>query len=160
MSKGIKKREILFLTLAVSLFTVCVIIDYYSMLNSQTPGPAFEKIEIEGVNANNNRTLVITLDYRNTGTIKATVKNILIDEQPIGSYATFVDIYDTSGDSIKNMFPTVSNIGYTIHVGEVGKFVIVFSKDSFASGRVLNIGLSTASQPDPYSLYSTSCKVP
>lgn len=113
--------------------------------------PAFEMVKIESVNVN--ETFVITLNYRNTGADEANVTNILVDGKPVGSYATFLDVYDASGGSIKNL---LNGTGYVIPVGREGKFVIMFAKYAFTSGQVLNISFETRVRMT----YTTSCRVP
>jgi hypothetical protein len=113
--------------------------------------PYYENIEIEGVNSN--EMLSITINYRNMGTSDAIITNIFIDGHPLSTYAAFIDVYDSSGTSIKNL---LNGTGYLIPVGKEGKFAVMFTKDTFASGQVLNISLNTRVGAN----YTTSYKIP
>ena len=138
-SKGSKKRKyVLFLVLAVLLFTVVTIAYYYVGLYTRTPPSLYENIEIEGVTSK--EMLAITVNYKYTGTSDANVTNIFVDNKPLSSYSTFVDVYDSSGNSIKNL---LNGTGYTIPVGKEGRFVIVFTKDAFESGQLIHISINT-----------------
>lgn len=150
MSKESKKMEYSIVSLVI-LLCVIIIAVYYSFSTFTRVVPAFEMVKIEGVSVN--ETLVITLNYRNTGADDANVTNILINGKPVGSYATFIDVYDASGGSIKNL---LNGKGYVIPVGKEGRFVIMFAKDSFVPGQVLNISFESKSGMT----YTTSCRIP
>jgi hypothetical protein len=152
MSKGSKKREYIieFLAVAIVLFAAVTIVSYFGGFTGVPPA-AFEKIEIGGAKAN--ELLVIIVNYNNTGNKDANLTNILINSRPVSSYVTFVDVYDSSGSSIKNL---LNRTGYFIPVGKDGEFTIMFSKDTFASGQVLNISIQTERGNN----YTTTCRVP
>ena len=146
--------NIRFLKVFISLIAVLIVLSpvVYSTWLWMIPPGRFEMIEIEGMNANRNGTLVITLNYSNTGSSDATVKNILIDGKPVKWYITFVDVYDSSGNSINNL---LDGKGFLIPVGKKGNFTIVFREDVL-SGDILNVEIDTEAE---YS-YNTSCRVP
>jgi hypothetical protein len=128
--------------------------------NSIVDNP-FQKVSIRSVEAN--RGLFITVNYMNDGGSDANVTNIFVDGKPITSYATFVDIRDASGSSIKSL---LNGSGYIIPMGKNGNFptgqlTIVFTADAFASGQVINIGFHSAAMKYPNQTeFETTCKIP
>ena len=157
-----KDIALMFITLLILLF-ICLSAwlywyVYYPTVEISMPN-YYEKIEITSVNVTMAETLDITLNCKNTGGSHANITKFFIDNKTLSSYATFVDIYDASGKSIKNLLD--DKVGFVLPVGEEEKFVIVFTKDSFASKQVLQIGLTTAAMVNQNEVaYSTSCKIP
>ena len=126
--------------------------------NSIVDNP-FEKVEITSIDVKKAGTLDITLNCKNTGGSNANITKFFIDNKTLSSYATFVDVYEASGKSIKNLLD--DKVGFVLPVGKEEKFVIVFTKDSFASGQILHIGLTTVVYVNTNEVaYSTSCKIP
>lgn len=87
------------------------------------------------------------------GSLSARVVNIVIDGKPLGNYETFIDVYDGNGSSIKSL---LNGTGYVIPFKAEGKFTVVFAKDAFASGQVLNVSLMTGEYESP----TTTCRIP
>lgn len=151
---------ILIILLLIPFLFVGYFYVYIPFKEGSTHVNPFEKISITSVNVKTTDRMVIELKYKNDGGSDANLTNIFIDNKHLSSYSTFVDIYDASGSSIKNL---LNGTRYLMPTEKEGKFTMVFMVDAFASGQVINIGLGTyvsQQRSTPKFLYSTSCKVP
>jgi hypothetical protein len=149
MSKGSKRRKYVLYAIVILLCSVTLIGLYYYAWSLTGVDVSPESIRLS-VNANKNGTLVITLDYNNFGPTDATVKTIYIDGVSINSYTTLVDVYDSSGASIRNLLS-----GYVMLSGKEGRFVMVFTEDAFASGQLIHMALRTKENG-----YPIDCRIP
>ena len=150
------------LSLALIMLSVYVLVFFYISYTSGNVRPnPFESIKIVDANATvtdhnaESEKLTITLKYKNTGGSDANVTDIFVDNRTLSDYETFLEAYDMNGGSVKAL---LGGKGFVIPVGEEGKIVIVFMRDSFASSQSIEIGLDTAASVDY--LYSVRCKIP
>jgi len=155
-----KKREYAIIAIILSIVIMVGILSYiFIYLPANEMYPHFQKIDITSVEAN--RILVITLNYANVGGIDANITNIFIDNKPLTSYMTFLDVYDTSGKSIKKLLNGRGYIIpciYSVKDKELRteKFTMFFDKDAFFSGQVINIVLQTTIWVN----YNKTCRIP
>jgi uncharacterized membrane protein len=167
-----REQKGLIIYLVVLLTVFLVIVGYFNVYIPMREGATwenrFEKIVITNVDAKRAERLVITLNYRNDGSY-TNISNIFINKKPLNSYTTLIDLYDETGNSVKNLLGRKP--GLFVPKGKEGKLVIAFMKDAFTSEQVLDIDIGTvagigldydkSSNYTSYSyLYSTSCKIP
>jgi plastocyanin len=140
------------------------VISFINAGNEPGNFPMFEKISITSAEANRDNMFVITVNFMNDGSADANITNIFINNKPITSYPTFVDVYDASGRSIKSL---LNGTGYFIPMAKVfegnftsptGKFTMVFMGNAFnpEEEQILNIVLETSASKQGY---STSCTI-
>jgi hypothetical protein len=152
-----------FILIWAALFSGFFLYPYLRFQEEMVRPNPFQKVSVIGVEAN--RGLFITVNYMNDGGSDANVTNIFVDGKPITSYATFVDIRDASGSSIKSL---LNGSGYIIPKRKnteanfpTGQLTIVFTADAFVSGQVIDIGFHTAVDGTPNQVsFSATCKIP